>query len=476
MFQNVFFGSMQGMVAYFGVKLFLLIVAWFGKLGWSGFTPLALAVHLIMDYAIFLNLAPLIGAGVLGGLGGLTPQTQSTIGSGAATAVNGFIRFSMGVSFSVTLMILSLIPFDYMFQMGNFLFVALFLLAWGQYGLTFGGGAEWARKVSLGMMLLLSAIAVGVMMSPTIFQILTGHGPSYWNQNKEVTITDTEIENNAVEYNKAAIGRVLSAVRKNSIRNNKDLEGFIGKGFSKEDLEIYRGGKDLRDTLTIPGAVKNGVEKSRNWLSTSSWQEIAILAGIALFVLLFWRWWKHPPTRTGTSSGFSFPWKWVSGFLIAALLAGVVAIFVNRDVGNMAKSAITQGWAMAKGDKVTDITVNMEGKTEIPSPGPGTWRVSIKDDRMNVCKSPGDTGHFAAIISPEISTAKTSDPESLVSPGKKPFTIVFQTSKTPEAQGGEGITIGLDNKVSAWVNIPKKGCVLTNGKKEIKTTVVFEPL
>lgn len=173
-----------------------------------------------------------------------------------------------------------------------------------------------------------------------------------------------------------------------------------------------------------------------------------------------------------TGSGFKFPWKAVKWMFIIVLLLGIAAVFVNRDANKMVRNAITHVWERAKGNTVMEITVPMEGRAEIPSPGPGTWRISIKDDRLYVCKVPGTEGHFSGLISEN--SRDTSEPSVLRFPGKKGFALVFQTG-SQKAQGGETFTMHSD-PLFVSVNTHKDGCVFTSGKKEIITTVVFEPL
>jgi len=259
--QRLFLGSAGGFIAFVGYEIIILILAWMGKVGPDWLIGIALLVHLMVAFALFLNLAPILGVSIGGYAGGAAPQTADTAGQGATGALGWYIRATQGILHAVTILILSLFLFDYGFSLGVFLFVGILLLAWGQYALVFPRQSRWPQRISTAILLAVTLGAVTVSLSPDVAKFLTGR--PFWSSAvyKDAAIAERKQFKNAETRQRAAIARVDAAIDFHKIETGEDWKfgKLVEAGkLTQEEVNIYLAARDGKFD-TIPGLVTNGI-------------------------------------------------------------------------------------------------------------------------------------------------------------------------------------------------------------------------
>jgi len=335
MFQNLFFRSIGGMALFFIIELSFLLIGWGGKNGSDGWIVVALALHLVFTFLIFLNLAPLFGVAIAGYAGGVAPQTTSIGGQGAREAISWYVKTSMGVSHAITLLLMSLFFLDYQFSFVWFFLMLLILLGWAEYTLVFPTAETWAKRVSTTIMVGMTVVVVLVSLSPTISFFLTGRAfaSNEGNAYKQAVMFQMEQQRNANKRKEEACKRLRDIVMKTMATNETELRatGQMNQG----DLDICNKQVEVTTKWNAPALAVSGTSGAINWISASSWQEMAILAGIILGVLLLWRMLKSGGAPATT---WKFPWRTI--LVLAALGLGTALLFyptrswIMEQIGN----------------------------------------------------------------------------------------------------------------------------------------------
>jgi hypothetical protein len=277
--QRLFLGSAGGVLLFLAVEVIFLLIAWLGKVGSDLLIGLALLLHLGFAYAVLLNLLPILSLAIGGYAAGAAPQTGQNAGSGAASAVTGYIRISQGISHAVTLMILSLFLLDYQFNIATYLFVGLLLLAWGQYALVFPGSLRWPRQAAFFVLVAVSLGALAVSLSPDVAKFLTGR--AFWSGEvyKEAAIAERQQGRSIEAHQTEAIRRVSHAIAKHDGPVTDDvLKSLAGREFSKEDLALYFAVRD-GDRSSLITIFKSWMKAASHTFSSGSVQEPLVKIG-----------------------------------------------------------------------------------------------------------------------------------------------------------------------------------------------------
>ncbi|MBK1731282.1 hypothetical protein [Thiococcus pfennigii] len=320
--QRLFLGSAGGVLLFLAVEVIFLLIAWLGKVGSDLLIGLALLLHLGFAYAVLLNLLPILSLAIGGYAAGAAPQTGQNGGSGAASAVAGYIRISQGISHAVTLMILSLFLLDYQFNIATYLFVGLLLLAWGQYALVFPGSLRWPRQAAFFVLVAVSLGALAVSLSPDVAKFLTGR--AFWSGEayKQIAVAQARQEKSSARALAQSIERVSRGIEKLSQHGavtDDVLRANTGRyGYSQDDLDAYFAGRDGKWS-SLPTIASSGASQVQQGLAGD--KRGVWIGGIALAVVFL----------LALLGGKTKATPWIAGIVILLLAGGFIAILLLNE-------------------------------------------------------------------------------------------------------------------------------------------------
>lgn len=283
--RNLFNISAIGVLSFAIVELFILGTAWIAKSASPGLLLVVILVHIVASMALIMNIAPILGITIVGAvLEILSLNPKTTPADMAQSALTVYIKAGMVVMFVMTMLMLSLIPFNYGYEFANVLFMLIVLCAWGMFAVLFEASGNLPKNVSLALLGLITLLAITAMLEPSLSRAMFGH--TFWDAKESVAWGKLEVKT-ASQRDKLR-ARESKFLQKFVLQQSIDLSQTEEKLAEKRvecqeapeaeswctDLDrvenAWRTYSEWKQNRTVPGVVVGGAEVINNITAESA--------------------------------------------------------------------------------------------------------------------------------------------------------------------------------------------------------------